>query len=440
MSDAFYSKTSKGMATQSCLKKSVICILQCRKQPSEVPADHVGRVNVLQRRRVSSEQFHTDGSHNWRWFCAEASVCIIFASASSIRCCPRCLHTFKEAFGMPELWWTDSCKNSNGYFGCETIQDATSIADLATWAYFETKLLDEQTQYKWLKSNVFAHWKAASKQMAILVFDVQPPYEKQMTELFTSLQTDETADPFWVYVTLASEIVRFQDTAVWAVRDHVRLKEKEGKPEGKPEPDYRRLHDLARHAVHVTETTDVALGTMHAILVHHEAFKTRVHNDRTWQKVHNRLLFFRQMLEGLRCRSNSNEKRLLNEIQLAFHMVVQYDSGTSVDIGKATQEDSAAMKTIATLTLIFLPPTFISTIFSMSFFNVDAETGWKVSNRFWVYWAFAVPMTLLTTGLWYHWQRRFSQTRVHGNQTSPYERRQLLDARHTPGLAIFRRR
>ncbi|KAK8041563.1 hypothetical protein PG994_014570 [Apiospora phragmitis] len=305
-----------------------------------------------------------------------------FASASSIRCCPRCLHIFKEAFGMPELWWTDSCKNLNGCFGCEMTQDATGIADLATWAYFETKLLDERTQYKWLKFNVFAYWKAASNQMPILVFDVQPPYAEQMAELFTSLQTDETADPFWVYVKLAGEIVRFQDTAVWAVGDHVRLIEKEGKPEGKREPDYRRLHDLARHAIHVTETIDVALGTMHTILVHHEAVKTRLHDDRTWQKVHNRLLFFRQMLEGLRCRFNSNEKRLLNEIQHAFHMVVQYDSGTSVNIGKATQEDSAAIKTIATLTLIYLPPTFISAVFSMSFFNFDAETGWKVSNRF----------------------------------------------------------
>ncbi|KAK8029444.1 hypothetical protein PG993_010735 [Apiospora rasikravindrae] len=251
---------------------------------------------------------------------------------------------------MPTLWWADHCKNSNGSFGCETTQDATGVAGFVTWAYFETKLLDERAQYKWLKLHVFAHWKAASNQTAILVFDVQTPHEEQMAELFRSPPTEATADPFWVYAKLAGEIARFQDSAVWAVRGHVRQIEKEGKPEGKPEPDYRRLHDLARHAIHVTETLDVALGTMHAILVQHQAVKAGLPDDRAWQRVHSRLLFSRQMLESLRCRSNSNEKRLLNEIQLAFHMVVQYDSGVSADIGKDTREDSAAMKTIATLT------------------------------------------------------------------------------------------
>lgn len=275
--------------------------------------------------------------------------------------------------------------------------------------------------------------------MAILVFDVQPPYEEQMAELFTSLPTEETADPFWVYAKLAGEIARFQDSAAWAVRDHVRWIEKEGKKGGKPEPDYRRLHDLARHAIHVTETLDVALGTMHAILVQHEAFRAGLPDDRAWQRVHSRLLFSQQMLESLRCRSNSNEKRLLNEIQLAFHMVVQYDSGVSVDIGKDTREDSAAMKTMATLTLIFLPPTFISAVFSMSFFNFDQKTGWAVSNKFWVYWVFAVPMTLTTTVLWYYWQKGFSQTRARGDQRSRHEGQQLLSTRHARDLTMFRR-
>jgi ABC-type multidrug transport system fused ATPase/permease subunit len=47
-------------------------------------------------------------------------------------------------------------------------------------------------------------------------------------------------------------------------------------------------------------------------------------------------------------------------MEQAFHTVAQYDSGTAVVIGKATQVDSAAMKTISVLGLAFLPGTFIS--------------------------------------------------------------------------------
>lgn len=44
----------------------------------------------------------------------------------------------------------------------------------------------------------------------------------------------------------------------------------------------------------------------------------------------------------------------------AFNTVAQYDSGIVVRIGKAAQKDSAAMKTIALLNLVFLPGTFIA--------------------------------------------------------------------------------
>lgn len=43
----------------------------------------------------------------------------------------------------------------------------------------------------------------------------------------------------------------------------------------------------------------------------------------------------------------------------AFNIVAQYESGIAVGIGEATRVDSAAMKTISLLGLIFLPGTFI---------------------------------------------------------------------------------
>ena len=44
----------------------------------------------------------------------------------------------------------------------------------------------------------------------------------------------------------------------------------------------------------------------------------------------------------------------------AFNMVTQRDSQETVRIGEAARSDSAAMKTVAVLTLTFLPATFVS--------------------------------------------------------------------------------
>lgn len=65
------------------------------------------------------------------------------------------------------------------------------------------------------------------------------------------------------------------------------------------------------------------------------------------------------------------------------------------------------MKSIAFLTMIVLPGTFLSTLFAMPLFNWDAET-WNnvVKARFWIYWAVAIPLTIVTLAIWSFWQRR----------------------------------
>ncbi|KAK8036684.1 Amino acid/polyamine transporter I [Apiospora rasikravindrae] len=267
------------------------------------------------------------------------------------------------------------------------------------------KLVGQAAQYEWLKVNIFTHWVASSNQLSVLVFDAHPSLPESIAASFLPLTIESRRDPFWAYTKLMDEVARLEDVTVMAIRNYVRAIEKEA-PQEKPEPPYRFLHDISRHAVHVTETLDVAVETMDGMLSLHESVKAQVGDDDIWQTVHGRLLFSQQLLKGLRWRSKANEKRLQNEIQLAFHMVTQYDSGVSVAIGKAAKEDSAAMKTISMLTLAFLPPTFISSIFSMSFFKFDADTGWTISNNFWIYWAWAVPTTLVTSALWYYWQKQ----------------------------------
>lgn len=283
-------------------------------------------------------------------------------------------------------------------------------------------------RYQWYKINVFTRWIPSTRQTIILIFDAPSPIVECISALLDPDPMLRVSDPFWVYAGLAAEVARLEDSAVWAIRNQVRAIETERKPGRRPRPDYRRLHDIARHAIHVSETLDVATQTMKNILLEHEYFiaKEPVVEKGVSRNVHRQLLFYENMIESLRHRSASNEKRLLNEIQLAFNIVAQYDAGISVEIGHATRLDSAAMKTISFVTLAFLPPTFISTIFSMSFFNYSVDSGWAVSSQFWVYWAFAVPVTIMSFLVWNYWHKVFPSVR--DEQPQAIGSQELLDA------------
>lgn len=117
---------------------------------------------------------------------------------------------------------------------------------------------------------------------------------------------------------------------------------------------------------------------------------------------------------------------ILLQPQLTTLTILQLENRTAAQSNKIqyqiaveTRADSSAMKAIAVLTMIFLPGTFVSTIFGMSMFNWGAERETDVvSNRFWIYWAITVPSTVAVLVLWRLWwifdewrQRREGQGR-----------------------------
>ena len=93
-------------------------------------------------------------------------------------------------------------------------------------------------------------------------------------------------------------------------------------------------------------------------------------------------------------RVNSLEKRAMSSTQVYQALV--------------TQADSHAMKFIAVLTLIFLPLTGVSTVFSSPFFNIDFDkelNPLRVAWCFWKFWAVVGPLTVAICVLCYLWFR-----------------------------------
>ncbi|SCV28718.1 uncharacterized protein FFB14_01936 [Fusarium fujikuroi] len=360
---------------------------------------------------------------------SESHVIVVFADADKVRDCPSCKKRFTDIFCMPELWWSSYSRRSNGYFGSETFRDNNGmITALNTWSRFLVKQLHE-TSHQWHKFNILTRWIKDPQQTILLVFEA--PKQLRLRDRFPdplliNSHNDTLSDPFWFYPRMFEDLSLLQDNSVWAVRDHVRRIEKTDLTQ-KPEPEYRPLHDTARHAIHVSETLEVAEKTITAIIQQHSAFEAEAAGGSRpakakFRHVGERLLWYIHILQSLRCRASANKERLLNEIQLAFNSVAQYDSRISVKIGQATQSDSAAMKTVAFVTLTFLPATFISALFSMSFFKVDDDTGvWSVNEKFWVYWVFAIPATLFTWGLWLSWQWFYRPIKI-GEEEKPVKK------------------
>ncbi|KAI1015863.1 hypothetical protein LB505_003937 [Fusarium chuoi] len=362
---------------------------------------------------------------------SESHVIVVFADADKVRDCPSCKKRFTDVFCMPELWWSSYSRRSNGYFGSETFRDNNGMITALkadTWSRFLVKQLNE-TSHQWHKFNIVTRWIKDPQQTILLVFEA--PKQLRLRDRFPdplliNSHNDTLSDPFWFFPRLFEDLSLLQDNSVWAVRDHVRNIEKTDLTQ-KPEPKYRAMHDTARHAIHVSETLEVAEKTITAIIQQHSAFEAEAAGGSRpakakFRHVGEKLLWYIHILQSLRCRASANKERLLNEIQLAFNSVAQYDSRISVKIGQATQSDSAAMKTVAFVTLTFLPATFISALFSMSFFKVDDNTGvWSVNEKFWVYWVFAVPATLFTWGLWLSWQWFYRPVKI-GEEEKPVKK------------------
>ncbi|KAI3340164.1 hypothetical protein F4824DRAFT_436632 [Ustulina deusta] len=101
--------------------------------------------------------------------------------------------------------------------------------------------------------------------------------------------------------------------------------------------------------------------------------------------------------------------------QLEWNQIGRQDTFTNLEIAhnglkvaQHTRRDSELMKSIALLTMVFLPATFVATLFSMGIFEWTGRHGeiLTVSPYIWLYVAVTVVITSATLGMWYLWAMR----------------------------------
>lgn len=74
---------------------------------------------------------------------------------------------------------------------------------------------------------------------------------------------------------------------------------------------------------------------------------------------------------------------------------------SSLTIAVEARRDNLSMVTIAAITMIFLPGTFVASFFAMPLLNWTADSSEAVvTRRFWVYWAVTIPLTIIVILCW----------------------------------------
>ncbi|KAF3937068.1 hypothetical protein ABW19_dt0203351 [Dactylella cylindrospora] len=100
-------------------------------------------------------------------------------------------------------------------------------------------------------------------------------------------------------------------------------------------------------------------------------------------------------------------QRMQVQRDVLFNLIAQDENTLNMSIAadskqlaEASKRDSSAMKILAILTTVFLPATFVATLFAMPLFNWGAgNMSGVMSDRLWIYWTIAIPLSLAVMGI-----------------------------------------
>lgn len=128
-------------------------------------------------------------------------------------------------------------------------------------------------------------------------------------------------------------------------------------------------------------------------------------------------------------------ERTRNQTSVLFSLISRADTKASIElteeskrltaanleIARAAKEDSGAMKTISTMTMLFLPATYFAALFSMPTLQWNERS--VVRDRFWVYWAFTIPTTCGVFFVWAVANRLRLMRQAQGQREPPQRER-----------------
>ncbi|OTA64104.1 hypothetical protein K449DRAFT_432618 [Hypoxylon sp. EC38] len=313
-----------------------------------------------------------------------------------------------ELLQVPRFLAGQTCTDLNGYFGCRSSVEAGSsgiLKGLTTWFRILTKKIlqaeEELTyganDYIWHEMGFFTQWSGVNS-ARVLCIGAPQSVRIRLAAILARSPSPELRDPFAMLYPLLDEVIIECDDNIWRITKEVRKIEKAWEPPNHvfllclhEKPTFEVLNNLARHVRHMVEVVSVAAETFQCLTSQQRINFTRLSGnipETSRIQAEEYLAFQLQMIKSLVQRAQATSERLDGEIHLAYNILAS--------------TDNQIMKSVALLTMIFLPATFIATLFSTTFFSF-AEDGWLASNAFWIYWVVVIPLTIAVVLVWRFW-------------------------------------
>lgn len=188
------------------------------------------------------------------------------------------------------------------------------------------------------------------------------------------------------------------------------------------------LHKMSRNLITLEHNNQRDASNISHLLRDHERLGRLAELQGTYidhathGRVRDDLLMLHDLCDDRHRRIVNLQRRTSNFVTLLYNLITGHDSTINLNIAtesakiaRDTRKDSASMKIIAAMTLLYLPATFVCSLFGTNLIALDTSTDGNepvfiVSSLWWLYVAFAVPLTALTMIGFLLW-RRFRERR-----------------------------
>ncbi|PGG95527.1 hypothetical protein AJ79_10008 [Helicocarpus griseus UAMH5409] len=248
----------------------------------------------------------------------------------------------QERPDIHEKFWKVLTNDVDGSFYSNFIMDGVRASPRhVSFSSFKVKNVTPDT-ITWAQPTVYVEWELQVGHQTVILYDISPDLNVSRISLA------HRSNPYAWHCLLGQIVTELYDTSAWQMSDIVRSIER----------GLRIIQELERMREDYADQFPEKKSELFSI------------------KLRNQFL----------------RERLNNALSLALNLTQMH-----------AKSDSAAMKTIAVLSLIYLPGTFVSGLFGTNFFRYPAENSteaWWASSKFWLYGAIAGPLTALTLAAW----------------------------------------
>ncbi|KAF2640319.1 hypothetical protein P280DRAFT_360775, partial [Massarina eburnea CBS 473.64] len=156
-----------------------------------------------------------------------------------------------------------------------------------------------------------------------------------------------------------------------------------------------QLHVVSQDIDSMAAGADMAGMILRRIADAHQRYATSVQKDEkkdALTKTIDAINYLSTSMESQMRWLNSYKSRRDIAMNLVFNLVTQQDAATSTTIAREAKADGTSMKIIAALTMVFLPGTYLSSVFGMASLE---------NAHWWLYVALMLPLTLFVLIIWY---------------------------------------